>query len=99
MLTTREAVAAALDRDEFRLVYQPIVELSSGKTVGLEALVRWAHPELGEVGPVNFIQDFERSGAIEDLGVWVTKRAMTEAAEWHRAARERGRDLYLSVNV
>lgn len=99
MLTTRDAVAAALHRDEFRLVYQPIVELSSGKTVGLEALVRWAHPELGEVGPVNFIQDFERSGAIEDLGVWVTKRAMTEAAEWHRAARERGRDLYLSVNV
>lgn len=99
MNITSDGVRSSLERDEFRLVYQPIVLLETRKAVGLEALVRWHHPELGELGPVTFIQEFERNGAIADLGVWVTKRAMTEASAWHRAAQEQGRELYLSVNV
>jgi EAL domain-containing protein (putative c-di-GMP-specific phosphodiesterase class I) len=99
MKTTRDSARLALERDEFRLVYQPIVRIDTLQTVGLEALVRWRHPERGELGPATFIEDFERSGAITDLGVWVTRRAMTEAAEWHQAARDKGRDLYLSVNA
>jgi EAL domain-containing protein (putative c-di-GMP-specific phosphodiesterase class I) len=94
-----EAARQAIERGDFHLVYQPVVELATRRTVGLEALVRWTHPIHGELGPVLFIEQFERNGAIADLGVWVTKRAMTEAADWHRAAREAGRDLYLSVNV
>ena len=93
------AARTAIDRNEFHLVYQPIVELVSRATVGLEALVRWTHPLHGEVGPVAFIEEFERNGAIADLGKWVTTQAMSEAADWHRAARDAGRELYLSVNV
>ncbi|MGV8969798.1 MAG: EAL domain-containing protein [Microbacteriaceae bacterium] len=99
MLTTRDDVKTALERDEFRLVYQPIVSLDTLRPVGLEALVRWLHPTHGELGPVKFIEQFERNGAIADLGVWVTRRAMSEAAVWHKAAREKGTDLYLSVNA
>jgi len=99
MHTTRGAVLEALERDEFYLVYQPIVELATRRTVGLEALVRWLHPSDGELSPATFIEQFERNGAITDLGAWVTRRAMAEASEWHRAARAKDRELYLSVNV
>lgn len=99
MKTTRGAVLEALERGEFYLVYQPIVDLLTRRTVGLEALVRWLHPSDGELGPDTFIEQFERNGAIADLGVWVTRTAMAEASEWHRAARAKDRDLYLSVNV
>ena len=93
------AALAAIERDEFHLVYQPIVDLDTGLTAGLEALVRWTHPVHGALEPAGFIGEFERNGAIADLGVWVASRAMTEASQWHRAERAAGRELYLSVNV
>lgn len=99
MTSTRSDVLEALDRGEFYLVYQPIVDLQTRNTVGLEALVRWRHPVNGELSPAVFIEEFERNGAIADLGVWVTRTAMAEASEWHRAARDKNRELYLSVNV
>ncbi len=99
MQLSRQHVATALASDEFFLAYQPIVELASRRTVGLEALVRWMHPVDGELAPGVFIGEFERIGAVADLGVWVARRAMAEASEWHKAAREAGRDLFLSINV
>jgi len=96
---SRTAIRLALDRDEFRLVYQPIVSLTTREAVGLEALVRWSHPTRGEIAPNAFIEVFETNGAIADLGRWVAQRAMTEAAEWHRRAREREQELWLSVNI
>ena len=95
----RGSVRTALDQDQFRLVYQPIVMLNTGGVVGFEALARWAHPTRGEVPPSVFIAAFERTGAIATFGEWVVRRALTEAAVWHRRARELDQPLYLSVNV
>jgi len=95
----RNTVRTAFDQDEFRLVYQPIVTLDTGDVVGFEALARWAHPTRGEISPADFIPAFERTGAIAAFGEWVVRCAMTEAAVWHRRARELNQPLYLSVNV
>lgn len=99
MTPTRPAVLDALDRGEFYLVYQPIVDLQTRQTVGLEALVRWLHPQKGQLSPDVFIEEFESNGAIADLGVWVTSTAITEAADWHPAIRAKNRELYLSINA
>ncbi|WP_239152045.1 putative bifunctional diguanylate cyclase/phosphodiesterase [Virgisporangium aurantiacum] len=72
----------ALDTGQLRLVYQPIVELPEGRTVAVETLVRWDHPELGEVGPATFIPFTERSGLIVELGAWVLRTACAQAQLW-----------------
>jgi diguanylate cyclase (GGDEF)-like protein/PAS domain S-box-containing protein len=87
----------ALDRGEFRLVFQPLVRLSDGRPQGAEALVRWQHPEQGLIGPGRFIELAEHSGAIVPLGRWVLETACAQAAEWWRSL---GDDApYVSVNV
>ncbi len=86
----------ALPRGEFRLEYQPIVDLESECVVGVEALVRWNHPERGPVSPARFIGLAEESGAIIPLGRWVLDAACRQAAEWRRAG---ARDLYVAVNI
>jgi len=86
---------SALDAGEFFLVYQPIFELPSGRTTGVEALVRWQHPERGRVEPGQFIPALEASGLIVDVGRWVLHEACREAARWHG----RGLGLDVSVNV
>jgi diguanylate cyclase (GGDEF)-like protein/PAS domain S-box-containing protein len=86
-----------IDRGEFRLVYQPLVRLADGCVRGVEALVRWQHPEQGLVGPNRFIELAEHSGAIVPLGRWVLEEACTQAAAWWR---ELGDDApFVSVNV
>ena len=72
----------ALDRGEFFLVYQPIVRLPDGEWTGMEALVRWRHPERGLVGPDVFIPIAERTGLIVPLGDWILRTACAQAAEW-----------------
>jgi diguanylate cyclase (GGDEF)-like protein len=72
----------ALDRDEFLLVYQPIVRLPDGAWTGLETLVRWKHPVRGFVGPDTFIPIAERTGLIVPLGDWILRTALRQAAEW-----------------
>jgi diguanylate cyclase (GGDEF)-like protein/PAS domain S-box-containing protein len=99
--TTRFALAAsvpgAVDRDEFHLFYQPLVELATGHLTGVEALVRWRHPEHGLLGPARFIELAERNGAIVPLGRWVLTEACRQARRW---ADELGRGApYVSVNV
>ncbi|MDT7584673.1 MAG: hypothetical protein QOE32_2223 [Pseudonocardiales bacterium] len=99
--TTRFALAAsvpgAVDRDEFHLFYQPLVDMSSGNLTGVEALVRWRHPEHGLLGPARFIELAERNGAIVPLGRWVLTEACRQARRW---ADELGRCApYVSVNV
>jgi EAL domain-containing protein (putative c-di-GMP-specific phosphodiesterase class I) len=86
----------AIERQEFRLHYQPIVSLRSGTTVGFEALLRWEHPHRGAVLPTNFIQLAEESGLILRIGEWVLRTACAQAKAWHV---EQHIPLFITVNL
>lgn len=85
----------ALDREELRLFYQPLVELDSGRIFGVEALVRWQHPRRGLLAPGQFIALAEESGLIVRLGQWVMREACEQARRWNDA----GHDLIMSINL
>lgn len=88
----------ALRRRELRLVYQPLVSLDREEIVGFEALLRWAHPELGLVSPAQFVPVAESTGLIVPIGAWVVEQACHQLATW--ASRvESGTIPYVSVNV
>ena len=88
----------ALRDKEFYLLYQPIVELTDGRIVGMEALVRWRHPRRGIVSPIEFIGIAEETNAIVDLGRWILHAACHQMAAWQHL-RADGRSLTLTVNV
>lgn len=81
-LRTELDLRRALQRDELRLYYQPVVDLSNGTVMGYEALVRWDHPHAGLILPSDFIPIAEQSGLIADLGAWVMQEAMIQSARW-----------------
>ncbi len=88
----------ALDRDELALHYQPVVSLRSGEISGLEALVRWQHPERGLLDPAEFVSIAEDSGLIEPIGRWVQEHACRQIIEWHRQ-RPDARPFDVAVNL
>ncbi len=88
----------ALERGEFHLCYQPIVRLGLDRVAGLEALLRWSHPTLGEIGPDVFVPIAEDTGLIVELGDWVIDEACATLARLH-AATGAGPDLTMSVNL
>jgi diguanylate cyclase (GGDEF)-like protein/PAS domain S-box-containing protein len=88
----------ALDRDELALYYQPVVDLKNGAITGLEALVRWRHPDRGLLDPPEFVSIAEDSGLIEPIGRWVQERACRQALEWHQL-RPDSRPLDVAINL
>lgn len=86
------ALRAALENDEFHLLYQPVVQASSGALTGFEALLRWMHPEYGNITPAKFIPLAEETRLIAPIGEWVLRRACIEAARWDHPLR-------IAVNV
>ncbi|WP_156726597.1 putative bifunctional diguanylate cyclase/phosphodiesterase [Streptomyces apocyni] len=99
---TRQALSStlrpAVDRGEFTLEYQPLVDMADGGVRGVEALVRWHHPRFGTLTPNRFISLAEEDGSIVPLGRWVLRTACRQARRWqleHPAARP----LFVSVNV
>ena len=81
-LTIEQEMRLALSTGQFRLHYQPQVEAVSGEICGVEALVRWQHPERGLIPPNDFITVAENTGLIDELGHWVLVTACTQAAQW-----------------
>jgi diguanylate cyclase (GGDEF)-like protein len=85
----------ALERDEFELHYQPKASLRTGRVEGVEALLRWRHPERGLVPPLDFIPLAEQTGVIKPLTAWVLDEALRQCSEW----RDHGLDLGVAVNL
>jgi diguanylate cyclase (GGDEF)-like protein/PAS domain S-box-containing protein len=81
-LTLENGLRLALDKKELFLVYQPQIEIATGRITGLEALLRWQHPELGLVPPDKFIRIAENSGLILPIGEWVLRTACSQARTW-----------------
>jgi EAL domain-containing protein (putative c-di-GMP-specific phosphodiesterase class I) len=87
----------ALERDEFRVFYQPIVNLEDGAIVGTEGLIRWMHPTRGVVAPQDFIPLAEETGLIVPIGRWVIEEVCRQGAKW--AARAPATPHRMSVNL
>jgi diguanylate cyclase (GGDEF)-like protein/PAS domain S-box-containing protein len=85
----------ALDERQFRLAYQPIVELTTGSIHKAEALIRWQHPARGLISPAEFIPVAEATGMIIDIGEWVFREAARQAAQWRTEHRN---DFQVSIN-
>ncbi|WP_256710699.1 EAL domain-containing protein [Paenibacillus sp. FSL H8-0548] len=86
----------ALDQNQFILYYQPKVEINTGEIIGMEALIRWMHPELGLVPPMEFISIAEETGLIIPIGEWVMRTACRRVKQWHQAGYEQ---LTVAVNI
>jgi diguanylate cyclase (GGDEF)-like protein/PAS domain S-box-containing protein len=96
LLEMENDLRRAIERQEFRLFYQPIVSLSTGRIAGFEALIRWLHPEKGYISPGEFIPLAEETGLIMPLGHWVLKEACTQLRSWQTQFSQH---LPLSVSV
>jgi diguanylate cyclase (GGDEF)-like protein len=97
-LSLENDLRRALERDELRVLYQPILSLNDLSVVAAEALVRWQHPTRGLVVPDEFIRVAEESGLIEPLGGWVLNAACAQASLWHEAHPD-GRPIDICVNM
>ncbi|MCL5668549.1 MAG: EAL domain-containing protein [Gammaproteobacteria bacterium] len=84
-MTLGNALRHALERNEICLHYQPQIELATGKITGAEVLLRWQHPDLGEIPPSRFIPIAEQTGLIETLGEWALRSACAQVQAWHKA--------------
>jgi diguanylate cyclase (GGDEF)-like protein/PAS domain S-box-containing protein len=97
-LTIESELRRAIEREEIKVLYQPIVRLEDRVIAGFEALARWDHPKLGRLSPIEFISIAEEIGLIVDLGLFMLERTARQLATWQAA--NRGREpIFASVNV
>ncbi len=88
----------AVQREELRLYYQPIVSLATGNIVGFEALVRWQHPEMGLISPSKFVHIAEETGLIVPIGMWVLREACLQLQRWRQTFSDYA-NLTINVNL
>ncbi len=93
-LEFRSDLGSAIERNELRLVFQPMVDLRTHEVVGVESLLRWEHPTRGSIAPSEFIPVAERAGLIVPIGRWVIEQSISAAARWQETGPQR-----ISVNV
>jgi diguanylate cyclase (GGDEF)-like protein len=98
LLQMENDLRRAIDREELRVYYQPIVSLDNGQLAGFEALIRWQHPERGFINPSDFIPLAEDTGLIVPLGLWILKRACQQLCKWQWQSPA-NRSLFMSVNL
>ena len=97
-LTMESELRRAIEREEIKILYQPIVRLEDRAIAGFEALARWDHPKLGRLSPAEFITIAEEIGLIVDLGLFVLDHTARQLAQWQAATRAR-EPVFASVNV
>lgn len=95
-LAVLQALKLALARDQLHMVYQPQIDAFSGRMVGSEALLRWRHPQLGNVSPAEFIPLAERNGLIVSIGTWVLRQVMRQIRVWRDAGLP---EMTVAVNL
>jgi EAL domain-containing protein (putative c-di-GMP-specific phosphodiesterase class I) len=95
-LTLENSLRHALDREEFRLYYQPQINIDSGKITGVEALLRWQHPDFGIVSPSDFVPLLEETGLIVGVGEWILQTACAHLAAWRKNGQNQ---LRLAINL
>ncbi len=83
----------AVLEDQLELHYQPIVNLRTREVAGCEALMRWRHPKLGLIAPLEFIPIAEKNGLIVEMGAWAIKRACSDAVRWRRPVKVHGQPV------
>ncbi len=98
-MATENALHRALDRHELRVHYQPEIDVASGRIVGVEALLRWEHPQRGLLGPDEFIRVTEETGLIVPIGRWVLEQAGRQLQRWGAEHPHLADDLFVSVNL
>jgi diguanylate cyclase len=96
---TRSTLTAALARDEFEAVYQPVIDLANHRVVGFEALARWRHPDGELLGPHRFIPGAERTGMIHPIGLRILEQACAQLATWTHGPDPALRSIRMSVNL
>src|SRR4029079_15928510 len=98
LLKMENDLRRALDREEFRVYYQPIVSHDNGQLSGFQALIRWQHPERGFVNPSDFIPLAEETGLLVPIGLWLRKKACQQLCHWQWQSAA-NRHLFMSVNL
>ena len=89
----------AVQREELKLHYQPVIDITQNKVVAVEALIRWYHPEHGAISPGEFIPVMEETGVITLIGQWVLKEACSQMCRWRKALEAAGIDQPIKLNV